>query len=134
MRTASRWLLLVALSWPMGPLLACYGESPPAGYESVRNPAPSHPGDACPDLTGTFDLAGHPLAGEIVDEPAPAGHGLPVRLSLVPRANRTEAWWHVPRPALLAFAADLAARDPDRYFDRIIARSHLPLSVRKLFF
>lgn len=96
--------------------LACPGEAPPPGFESVVLAAPRHPGDACPDLAGTFDLAGHPLAGEIFGAAPPDGHGLPVRLSFVAESGPPSAWWHVPRPALLEFARELAARDPDRYF------------------
>lgn len=107
------WAPLIAL---MIGLLACDGASPPPGFESVVAAAPRHPGEVCPDLGGTFDLASHPLAREIVGAPPPDGHGLPVRLSFVSGPSGFAAWWHVPRPALLDFARELAARDPDRYF------------------
>lgn len=112
-RALLRALLLAA---SIALLANCYGEAPPAGFEAIPTQKPRHPGDVCPDLSGTFDLASHPLAANLLGRPAPDGHGSPVRLRIEQGAGQPEAWWEVPRDDVVAFARELAGRDPDRYF------------------
>ncbi|MBK7950264.1 MAG: hypothetical protein IPK00_16320 [Deltaproteobacteria bacterium] len=106
--------LLLAASIALLP--NCYGEAPPAGFEAIPTRNPHGPGAACPDLSGTFALASHPLAAAVLGRPAPDGHGSPVRLQIEQGTGQPEAWWQVPREAVIAFARELAGRDPDRYF------------------
>lgn len=109
-------LRALALAVAVALLAGCYGESPPPGFEAIPTRSPSRPGDDCPDLTGTFDLAEHPLARTILGRTAPDGQGHPVRLHVDHAGSQPVAWWQIPRADLLAFARALAERDPDAYF------------------
>jgi hypothetical protein len=88
---------------------------PPRDFDPVAPARARLPGDECPDLVGTYDLAGTTLGAAIAERPVPDTHGLPVLLSLKHGATNTEAWWVVPRDRLLEFAADLRASSPGRY-------------------
>lgn len=73
------------------------------------------PSSGCPDLTGTFDLAGTALAREIAQRQPPPTHGLPVMLTFKQGPSNIEGWWVVPRERLVAFANDLSKDAPKKY-------------------
>lgn len=96
-------------------LVACMGERPPSDFrpEAAAQPDPSNP--QCPDLDGSYDLAGSPLARAITDRRPPASHGLPIVLTFKRGVTSTEAWWVVPRERLQKWAAAERENNPGDY-------------------
>ena len=96
-------------------LIACMSGKPPADFhpEAAAQPDPSDP--QCPDLDGSYDLAGSPLAKAITDRAPPDSHGLPILLTFKRGVTSTEAWWVVPRDRLLEWAATERESNPAAY-------------------
>ena len=77
--------------------------------------ADSRDGSGCPALTGTFDLSGTPTGASLALPAQPNYYGLPRALTFTQGSSGTEAWWVVPRAALLSFAKKLSDDEPERY-------------------
>lgn len=111
---------------------ACATDTPPDGYTAVA-PADSPPGaNTCPDLRGTFDLAGTALGKAIARRQPPQTHDLPVLLTFKPGASNIEGWWVVPRERLFAFAKDQSQDAPRRYatWRGLVLKEHLSEKMR----
>ncbi|HVJ61710.1 MAG TPA: hypothetical protein VM555_03260 [Tahibacter sp.] len=107
---------------------ACTGDAPSGRFVAVP-PAGSPAGTrTCPDLTGTFDLAGTALARTIAGRQPPPTHGLPVVLTFKPGPSSIEGWWVVPRERLVAFAREQSEDAPKRYaqWRSLVLKEHLP--------
>jgi len=107
-RATTIGLLLAMLS-------ACGDDAPPPDFEAVPPAAARGPGDQCPDLIGTFALAGTPLAAEILERKPPFAHDLPLVVSFAQGPTHVEAWWVVPRAAFFRYAREMRKDSPDRY-------------------
>ena len=106
---------LATLACALSLIGACAGNGPPEGFEPVAA-ATLQPGQqVCPDLSGTFDLAGTSLATEIAGRQPPNTHGLPVLMTFQPGPMTLEGWWVVPRKRLVAFATAMSEDAPKRY-------------------
>lgn len=113
---------------------ACTHDAPP-DFPAVPA-ANTRPGvDGCPDLTGTFELAGTALGKTIAGRQPPQTHGLPVVLTFAQGPSNIEGWWVVPRERLAAFANDQSKDAPKRYatWRGLVLKEHLPETLRQNF-
>lgn len=127
-----RVLLGIALTL----LCACSGdESSSADFTAVPAAGASPGKHACPDLSGTFDIAGTPLADAIAGRPPPDTHGLPVVMTFRPGPSNIEGWWVVPRDRLTSFAKDMSEDSPQRYsrWRGLVLKEHLPETLQQNF-
>ena len=118
------------LSWIACTLLVlsgCMEGAPPSDFHPVPAASPVARNPECPDLRGSYDLAGSPLGAAIADRQPPDPHGLPIRLTFREGVSNTEVWWAVPRDALLRWAHDTRERDPQLYarWRRLVLRGKL---------
>ena len=114
---------------------ACSVDAPPEGFAAVPAAGSSGGEHACPDLAGTFDLAGTSLGATIAGRKPPQTHGLPVVLTFAPGPSHIEGWWVVPRERLAAFAKDESKDAPKRYarWRELVLKEHLPENLRQNF-
>lgn len=109
-------------------LAACSHEGPPTSDFVAVAPAGATPGPrTCPDLTGTFDIAGSPLAATIAGRAPPDTHGLPVVMTFRQGPTNIEGWWVVPRQRLVAYATTMSEDSPQRYaqWRGLVLKEHL---------
>ena len=113
----------------------CYSDLPPEGFDAVPPAGSAGGAGACPDLTGTFDIAGTALARAIAGRQPPQTHGLPVFLTFKPGPTNIEGWWVVPRESLVAFANDRSKDAPQHYahWRELVLKEHLPENLRQNF-
>jgi hypothetical protein len=118
-------------------LLAACGSNAPPPDEFVAVPAAdaTHGRVACPDLTGTFDVAGTALADDIAGRPAPNTYGLPVVMTFKQGPTNIEGWWVVPRRRLASFATTMSEDTPERYarWRGLVLKEHLPETLKQNF-
>ncbi|MEZ5441128.1 MAG: hypothetical protein R3F15_06530 [Lysobacterales bacterium] len=110
---------------------ACGSDDAPAGFESVASAHPRYPGDACPDLAGSYALSPEDAA-LFLDRSPPDNAGHPVRLAIADNARSGSAvrpaYWAMDRDEFLAFAQDFRQRDPGAYarWRNLLLREQLP--------
>lgn len=117
------------------PLLGACGGGAPSSDDFVAVPAakPGTDRGGCPDLSGTFDVAGIPLAAAIAGRAPPDTHGLPVVMTFRQGPTNIEGWWVVPRQRLVAFATAMSEDTPKRYarWRSLVLKQQLPQNLQQ---
>lgn len=115
-------------------LAACSSDAPPSpDFVAVPSAAATPGTNACPDLTGTFDIAGSVLGSTIAGRAPPDTHGLPVVMTFKQGPSNIEGWWVVPRPRLVAFATAMSEDSPRRYgrWRSLVLKEHLSETLKQ---